>query len=50
MVKEGRKAVKEQVPENLEGNNQLMLLFHFKSFFVTKYSLFKLEEMRKRTG
>lgn len=27
-----------------------MRLFHFKAFFVEKYSLFKLEEMRKRTG
>lgn len=27
-----------------------MRLFHFKSFFITKYSLFKMEEMRKRTG
>ena len=28
----------------------MLRLFHFKAFFIEKYSLFKLEEMRKRTG
>lgn len=27
-----------------------MRLFHFKSFFITKYSLFKMQQMRKRSG
>ncbi len=50
MIQEGSKAQKHQVPQNYEDNLDLMRLFHFKSFFVEKYSLFKLEEMRKRTG
>ena len=49
MLQEGSKVQKHQVPQNYEDNADLMRLFHFKSFFVEKYSLFKLEEMRKRT-
>jgi hypothetical protein len=47
---EGKNVKKTQVPENSEGDPNLMLLLHFRAFFVTKYSLFKMEEMRKRTG
>jgi hypothetical protein len=39
-----------QVPEDCSEDKSLLRLFHFKSFFIEKYSLFKLEEMRKRTG
>ena len=48
-VERGGKPMKKQVPEDHESDGLLVRLFHFKAFFVQKYSLFKLEEMRKRT-
>jgi hypothetical protein len=50
VITDGAKVVKQQIPENYDDNPDLIRLFHFKSFFIEKYSLFKLEEMRKRTG
>ena len=42
-VEKNEKSRKQQVPEDNDGDRNLMLLLHFRAFFVTKYSLFKME-------
>lgn len=49
-ARKGEKPSRKQLPETYEEDAELARLFHFKAFFIAKYSLFKLEEMRKRTG
>ena len=44
------KPLRRQVPEDCSEDRALLRLFHFKAFFIEKYSLFKMQEMRKRTG
>lgn len=36
------KPVRRQVPEDCSEDRALLRLFHFKAFFIEKYSLFKL--------
>lgn len=50
------KPIKKALPTNdfelnsLMQTDYLQLLLNFKSFFVTKYGVFKMDEMRKKTA
>ena len=41
-IERGGKPLKKQVPEDNYSDKDLLQLFHFKAFFIQKYSLFKL--------